>query len=80
MHTRKTSQGDMSKFKPTKTSTLIFLQVILEILLDEVYGVIVNVLLKFQFNLCCRNLYISDYAWVMILIQFELLLQPFIFY
>ena len=56
-----------------KTSTLIIIQFILEIILDEVYGVIVNVILKWHSNVYCVNIYLYDDVWVMILIQFELL-------
>ena len=55
-----------------KTSTLIIIKVLLEIILNEVYGTIVNVLLKLHSNSCCGNIYLSDdLFWVIILIQFE---------
>ena len=63
----------MYQFKPMKTSTLIIIQFIPEIILDEVYGVIVNVILKWHGNAYCVNIYLYDDVWVMILIQFELL-------
>ena len=50
----------MYQFKPMKTSTLIILQVLLENILDGVYGVILNVLLRFHSNLCSINIFLSD--------------------
>ena len=46
----------------------------------EVYGVLVIVILKLYSNLYFRNINRSDDVWVMILIQFEVLSQPFTFY
>ena len=45
--------------------------------LVEVYGVLLNVLLKLHGNSCCRSINLSDDVWVMILIQFEVISQPF---
>ena len=70
----------MSQFKPMETSTLIFCLVLLGNILGEVYELLVNVLLKLHSNSCGVNLYISDDVWVIILIQFEALSQPFTFY
>ena len=61
----------MPQFQLMKTPKRIVLKVIFETILDEVYGVIVNVLLRLHINSCCRNIYLSDDIWVMILIQFE---------
>ena len=50
-----------------------------ENILDKVYEVLLNVLFKFHVNSCGLNRNLSDDEWVMILIQFELLPQPFTF-
>ena len=47
----------MSRFQPIKTQTMIILQVILEIVLDEVYGVIVNVF--YLIVICFVEIYTS---------------------
>ena len=65
----------MSQFQPMTTSTLIIFQMPLGNILDEVYKVLVNVILKFHSHSCCRNIYLSDDVWVMILIQFEVISQ-----
>ena len=70
----------MSQFQPMETSTLIIFQALLENLLDEVYEVLVNVLLNFHMNSCCKNVYLSCGVWFMILIRFEVLSQVFTFY
>ena len=51
------------QFKTTETSTLIILQVLLEIFLDSVYRVTVDVVFKCYRNSCCRNIYLSDDVW-----------------
>ena len=61
----------MSKFQPMKTSSLIACRVTFETLLVEVYEVPVHFLLKLHSNLCGRNVNLSDYVWLMILVQFE---------
>ena len=63
-----------------ETLTLIICQVLLENILDEVDEILVNVLLKLHSNSCSRNIHLSDDVWVMFLIQFEVLSQPFTFY
>ena len=73
--TRRISQEKLSTFQPMKNSTLLIIQVLLEFVLDEVYGVILNDLLKLNSNSCCRNIYLYDDACVMVLIQFEVLSQ-----
>ena len=65
----------MSQFQPMKNPKIIILEVLLEIILDEVYGIIVNVLLKLHSNSCFGNIQLSDDVWEMILINFELLPQ-----
>ena len=55
-------------------------QVLLEIILDSVYGLTVDVALKFHTNSCCRQIYRSYDVWGMILIQFESLSQVFTSY
>ena len=44
------------------------------------YGELVNVVLKWHINSRGRNIYLSDDLLVMILIQFEVLPQTFLFY
>ena len=73
--TRKNLLGNVYQFKPIKTSILIILQVILEIILDEVYGLIAAVILKLYSKSCCRNIYLYDDIWDMIWINFEILSQ-----
>ena len=51
-----------------------------EHILVEFDELLVNILLKLHSNSCGVNLYISDDVWVIILIQFEALSQPFTFY
>ena len=63
----------MSQFQRMNNSTLIFCQVILGNILDEVYEVLVNVLLKLHSNSCGRNIYLSDYVWGMLLIKCEVI-------
>ena len=63
-----------------ETSTLIICQVLFEKLLDEVYEVRVNVLLKLHINSCGRNINIYYDVWSVLLIQFEVLSQPLPFY
>ena len=63
-----------------KTSTLIILQVLPEIILDKVHGVTVGVILKWHSNSHCRNIYLSDSVWDITLIHFELLSQLFTYY
>ena len=67
----------MFQFQPIETSTLIICQVLLENIWDEVYEVLVNFLLKLFSKSCGINIYLSDDAWVMLLIQFEELSKPF---
>ena len=67
----------MSQFQPMKASTLIMLQEYLKLFLDEVYGVIVNGILKLHSNSCCRNIHLCENVWVMILIQFDVLSKRF---
>ena len=67
----------MSHFKPMETSKLVICQVILENILDEVYEVLVNVLLKGHSSSRGGNIYFYDDVWVMLLIQFEVLLKDF---
>ena len=43
LYTRKTLLVKMYQFQPMKTSTLIILQVVIEIVLDRVYSVTVDV-------------------------------------
>ena len=61
-------------------SSLIHFQLIFENILIEFYEVLVNVILKLHSNSCCVNINLSDDVWVIILIQFEVLLQPSPFY
>ena len=70
----------MSQFKPMETSTLINFQVLLENALDEVYELLVNVILKLHSISCGKNIYLSDDIWMIFLIQFEALSKPFPFY
>ena len=70
----------MSQIQPIETSALIIYRVIFENILVEVYGVLVHVLIKFRSNSCGRSINLSDNLWVMILIQFEVISQPFTFY
>ena len=63
----------MYKFQSMKTPKLIIIQVLLETLLVEVYGLIVEIILKLNSNSCCINIHLSDDVWDMILIQFELI-------
>ena len=70
----------MSQFKPMETSSLMICQVIFENIFVEVYEVLVNVLLKLYSNVCGGNIRLSDDVWVMVLIHFEILSQPFPFY
>ena len=58
-----------------KTSTLIILQVLPGMILDEVYGVIVDVISKLYSNSCCENIHLYDDVWEIRLIQFEALYQ-----
>ena len=51
-----------------------------ENVLVEFYEVLVNVILKLHINSFGRNINLSDDVWVTILIQFEVLSQPFPFY
>ena len=63
----------MSHFDATKLPTIIILQVLLEIILDEVYGVIAKVLLKMYSNSCCKYIYLPDYlVWGIITTSFFL--------
>ena len=66
----------MSQFQRMKTSSLIICQVLFEKLLDAVYEVLVNFLLKFHINSCRKNINLFDDVWVTILIHIELLPQP----
>ena len=63
-----------------ETLTLIICQVLFENVLDEVYELLVNVILKLHSSSCGRNINLSDDVWVMILIQFQVISQPFPFY
>ena len=60
----------MSQFQQMETPTLIICQVLFENILDEVYEVLVNIILKFNSNLCDIDILISDDVWVTILIHF----------
>ena len=51
-----------------------------ENILDGIYEVFVNVLFKLRSNSCGRNTNFYDDVWLTILIQFEVLSQPFTFY
>ena len=66
----------MSQFQRMKTSSLIICQVLFEKLLDAVYEVLVNFLLKFRINSCRKNINLFDDVWVTIFIHIELLPQP----
>ena len=69
----------MSQFQPMKTSTLIISQVLVENLLDEVYEVFINIILKLHSNLCRRYINLYDGVWVIILVQLDVLSQTFPF-
>ena len=58
----------MSQFQRIETSSLIFCRVLFENVLAEVYGALVNVLLKLNINSCSRDINLSDGAWKIILI------------
>ena len=60
----------MSQFQQMETPTLIICQVLFENILDEVYEVLVNIILKFNSNSCDIDILISDDVWVTILIHF----------
>ena len=63
-----------------ETSSLIIFRVILENILDYFYEVLVNVLFKLHCNSCGRNINFSDDICVVLLIQIEVLSQPYTFY
>ena len=54
----------MSQFQPMEIPTLIICQVLFENILDEVYEVLVDVILKLHSNLCSRNINLSDNVWM----------------
>ena len=70
----------MPPFKTIETFSLIIFQVLFENILVEVYGVLVNVIFKLYSNSLVGNINLSDDVYVMILVQFEVLSQPFPFY
>ena len=70
----------MSQFQPVETSSLVNFQLIFENILVELYGLLVNFLLKLHSISCCRNINLADDVWVVIFIQFEVISQPFPFY
>ena len=70
----------MSQFQPIETLSLIIVQLLIENMLVQFHGVLVNFILTFYSNACCRNINFSGDVRGMILIQFELVSQPFLFY
>ena len=54
---------------------MIIPHVLFEMIFDEVFGVIVNVILSLNSNSCCRNVHLSDDVWEMISINVEVLSQ-----
>ena len=69
----------MLQFLLTKTSTLIIIQVLLEVIFDKIYEVTVDAF-KLRSNSLFMNIYISDDVWELIFIQFEVLSQLFPYY
>ena len=63
-----------------ETLTLIIYQVLFENILDEVYEVLVNIILKYNSNSCGININLSDEVWLITLIQFEVLSKHYPFY
>ena len=70
----------MSQFQPIETSSMIICWSLFENILVEEYGLLVNLLIKLRSSSCVININPSDDVWMMILIQFELVLQTFTFY
>ena len=60
-----------------KNPTQVILQILFKILLRSVYGLTVNVKFKMHNNSCCRNIYLYDDLWGMILLQFDILSYNF---
>ena len=52
----------MSQFKPMEDSNMKIYQVLLENILDEVYELLVNILLKWHSKSCGRNIDLFDDA------------------
>ena len=71
----------MPQFQPMKTTSLIFCWVLFENILDLVYEIIVNTLLKLHSSSSSKSINLSDDVCVTILIQFEVLSKhfPFVF-
>ena len=69
----------MLQFLLTKTSTLIIIQVLLEVIFDKIYEVTLDAF-KLRSNSLFMNIYISDDVWELIFIQFEVLSQLFPYY
>ena len=63
-----------------ENSILIIFQVLLENILDEVYEILENILLKLNSNSCGININLSNDEWVVIFIHFEILSQAFPLY
>ena len=70
----------LTQFKIIDTSSLIIFRVLFENILVEVYGILVNAILKLHSNSCGNNINLYNDVWVKIFIQFEVLLQPCCFY